>query len=50
VLHILTYLQSHVTTGVFSALQEYHGEFFVCPPQTTDRGGNKYFGLRLNVS
>lgn len=43
--HILTYLQSHVTAEVFNALQQYHGEFFVYHPQTTDREGNKYFGL-----
>lgn len=31
--HILTYLQSHVTAEVFSALQQYHGEFFVYHPR-----------------
>ena len=43
--HILMYLQSHITAEVFNALQQYHGEFFVYHPQTTYRGGNKYFGL-----
>jgi hypothetical protein len=43
--HILTYLQSHLTAEVFNALQQYHGEFFVYQIQTTDRGGNRYFGL-----
>ena len=43
--HILTYLQSHLTAEVFNALQQYHGELFVYHIQTTDRGGNRYFGL-----
>lgn len=50
--HILTYLQSHVTAEVFSALQQYHGEFFVYHPQKADRGGNRCFGLSVlwNIS